>query len=352
VPLAFVGLLHATWAITPGAAASRRRARWFELSLAAAAAAAAGTAGLLIAGVSRLGGFAMLPVRTGLITPSRAPANLSLALHGTLTLFGADVTAAMGQGPGPATAATILAWLHAPCVALAVAAFAVVVWRVPCQRDFVGDVLAVGIVVNLAGFVASVIPATAFDTREMAAILPFGAVLAGRVFGPWLARSRVAIAALALAGAAQCAALGYGVTRPPVAEPELALAGWLAEHHLTDGLGTFTEDNLTTLDSGGTVRLATVSWRPPSARAGAAVPRLYQSSASWYDPRAARANFVLTGTADGPADVIPRAEILALAGPPARTYRFQAFTIMVWNENLLPLLGGPPLVTPGDIGHP
>jgi hypothetical protein len=364
VPLAFVGLLHATWAITSGAAASRLRAQWFELSLAAAAAAAAGTAGLLIAGVSRLGGFTMLPVRTGMITPSRVPTNLSLALHGTLTLFGADVTAAMspgpgpgsgpgsGPGPGPANAVTILAWLHAPCVALAVAAFAVVVWRVPCQRDFVGDVLAVGIVVNLAGFVASVIPATAFDTREMAAILPFGAVLAGRVFGPWLARARVAIAALALAGAGQCAALGYGMTRPPVAEPELALAGWLADHHLTDGLGTFAEDNLTTLDSGGTVRLATVSWRPPSSRAGAAVPRLYQSSATWYDPRAARANFVLTGTADGPADVIPRAEILALAGPPARTYRFQAFTIMVWNENLLPLLGGPPLVTPGDIGHP
>jgi len=305
------------------------------------------------------------------------PANLSLALHGTLTLFGADVTAApvpgSVSGPGPANAATVMAWLHAPGVALAVAAFAVVVWRVPCQRDFVGDVLAVGIVVNLAGFVASIIPATAFDTREMAAIAPFGAVLAGRIFGPWLARTPVAVAAVAVAGACQFAALGYEVTRPAAADPELALGGWLADHHLTDGLGTFTEDNLTTLDSGGVVRLATVSWRAPSSpaicpqsarapaspappsctgTAGGAVPRLYQSSASWYDPRTSRANFVVTGTADGLSDLIPRAEILALAGPPARTYRFQAFTIMVWNENLLPLLGGPPSVTPGDIGHP
>jgi hypothetical protein len=379
VPLAFVGLLHATWAITPGAVASRLRAQWFELSLAAAAAAAAGTAGLLITGVSRLGGFTMLPVRTGMIMPVRVPANPSLALHGTLTLFGADVTAAAGpgsgagSGAGAANAATVMVWLHAPGVALAVAAFAVAVWRVPCQRDFVGDVLAVGIVVNLAGFVASIIPATAFDTREMAAILPFGAVLGGRIFGPWLAQTRVAVAALAAAGACQFAALGYGVTRPPAAEPELALAGWLADHHLTNGLGTFTEDNLTTLDSGGTVRLATVSWRPPSSRAvcpqsasrpaslapptctdttATAVPRLYQSSASWYDPRASRADFVVTGTADGLADLIPRAEILALAGPPARTYQFQAFTIMVWNENLLPLLGDRPSVTPGDIGHP
>jgi hypothetical protein len=79
--------------------------------------------------------------------------------------------------------------------------------------------------------------------------------------------------------------------------------------------------------------------------------RLYQSSASWYDPRTADANFVVTGPADGTADLIPRAEILALAGPPARSYRFDSFTIMVWNENLLTLLASPPSRTPGDIGH-
>jgi hypothetical protein len=384
VPLAFVGVLHATWAITPGTGwraervargvglvTSRLRAQWFELSLAAAAAAASGTAGLLIAGVSRLGGFTMLPVETGMVTPGHVPANLSLALHGTLNLFGADVAAAPPQA-GAADWQTVLAWLHAPGVALAVAAFAVVVWRVPCERDLIGDVLAVGIVVNLAGFIASIIPATAFDTREIAAVLPFGAVLAGRVFGPRLAQSSVAVTALALAGACQFAALGYGVTRPPAVNPELSLAGWLAAHHLSSGFGTFNDSNITTLDSGGTVRLATVSWRAPSSPAvcpqdargpgslappactdvaGGAVPRLYQSSASWYDPHTTRANFIVTGTADGSADLIPRAEILALAGPPARTYQFQAFTIMVWNENLLPLLGDPPAQTPGDIGH-
>jgi hypothetical protein len=419
VPLAFVGLLHATWAIGPGArrAASRLRAQWFELSLAAAAAAAAGTAVLLSAGISRLGGFTVLPVPTGLVTPARLPGHFSLALHGSLTLYGADVGSAWSQAAAGTTAAaaaaasataaaataasaasataaataasaaaaaaaaaapglgwqTVLAWLHAPGVALAVAAFAVVVWRVPCPRDLVGDVLAVAIVVNLAGFIASVIPATAFDTREMAALLPFGAVLAGRVFGPRLARSRAGTAALALAGAGQLLALGYGITRPPAVDPERALAGWLAARHLTSGLGTFTDANLTTLDSGGAVRLAAVSWRPPTspavcpqdataarspappactATAGGAVARLYQSSDSWYDPRAARANFIVTGTADGSADVIPRADILGLAGPPARTYQFQSFTVLVWNENLLPLLGDPPSATAGDIGHP
>jgi hypothetical protein len=260
------------------------------------------------------------------------------------------------------------------------AAFGIALWRLPGRRDLVSAVLAVGLVVNLAVFVASAIPSTPFDTREMVAVLPYGAVLAGRTFGPWLTsgdaarirsprvssfqlrpfqlgalrlrpfqlgalRLRAGVAVLALASACQLAALGYGATRPPAANPEQALAGWLTDHHLITGLGTYSEDNVTTLDSGGAVRLRTVSW----PRSGRAVPRLYQSSASWYDPRTAYANFVVSGTA---ADHIPRAEILALAGPATRTYRFRSFTIMTWDKNLLALLGAPPSRLPGDIGHP
>jgi len=344
VPLVFAGLLHAVWSRRPSA-------HRFELSLAIAAGASAGTAQLLLTLIGRLGGFALPPVQTGMVTPGGVPGHLSLAWQGVLNLFGADVVAA---APGTQTA---LAWLHAPGIALAAAAFAVVAWHVPNQRDLTGDVLAVGIVVNLAGFVASVIPATPFDTREIAALLPFGAVLAGRVFGSrltasGLARARPAVAGLTVAGACQLAALGYGAAQPAAAAPEQALAGWLAAHGLTSGLGTFSEDNLTTLDSDGAIRLRTVSWLAPSRSSpGGAVPRLYQSSASWYDPRTQYANFVVTGTADGSADLIPRADILALAGQPARTYHFRSFTILVWNTNLLPLLGTPPSRLPGDIGH-
>jgi hypothetical protein len=381
VPLAFVGLLHAIWTRQPFA-------HRFELSLAVAAGAAVITAQPLLTLISRSGGFTLLPVQTALSTPRGVPGHLSLAWHGILSLFGAEVTSA------PPGAQTVLAWLHAPGIALAVAAFAVVAWHVPSQRDFIGDVLAVGVVVNLAGFAASIIPATPFDTREIAALLPFGAVLTGRVFGSRLAaprpgrrglaapeqasgrrsrfrlaRVRPPVAALAVTFACQLAALGYTAAQPAAADPEQALAGWLAAHGLTSGLGTFNEGNLTTLDSGGTVRLLTVSWLRPtrpslplsSLRAGqtaqlpqpgGAVPRSYQSSASWYDPRTQYANFVVSGTADGPADLIPRTDILVLAGPPARTYQFQSFTIMTWDKNLLPLLGTPPSRLPGDIGRP
>jgi hypothetical protein len=374
VPLGFVGLLHAAWT-------RRASGQRFEVCLVIAAGAAAATAQALLTLVSRAGGFTLLPVRTALTTPGGVPGHLSLAWHGILSLFSADVTTA------PAGGQSVLASLHAPGIALAAVAFAVVAWHVPSQHDFVADVLAVAVVVNLAGFVASVIPATSFDTREIAALLPFGAVLAGRVFGSRLTsagpsrvrlarRARLArvglpVAALAVAGASQLAALAYGAAQPAAADPEQALAGWLAAHGLTSGFGTFTDSNLTTLDSGGAVRLRTVSWIPaaplrlpptrlpdlrtgPAAQLpqpGGAVARLYQSSASWYDPRTGSANFVVSGTADGTADLVPRGDILALAGPPARTYQFQSFTIMVWDENLLARLGTTPSQVPGNVGH-
>jgi hypothetical protein len=376
VPLVAVCLFYAARARTPRSLADWVRAHSFELSVAIAAVAAVGVAQLVLIVVSRLGGFSLLPVETRTVTPAAFPEHLSMTLQDTLNLFGADLSAAQ---PG---AQAIIAWLHAPGTALASAGLGVALWRLPARRDLISDVLAVALVVNLADFVASAIPSTPFDTRELVAVLPYGAVLAGRTFGPWLTdgtaspiRSprvrpfrrrafrrrafrrrafrrrpfwlRAGVVPLALAGVCQLAALGYGATRPPAANTEQALAGWLANHHLTTGLGTYNEDNVTTLDSGGAVQLRTVAW----PRSGRAVPRLYQSSASWYDPGTAYANFVVSGTADGTSDLIPRAEILALAGPPARTYRFASFTVMVWNKNLLALLAAPPSRLPGDIGH-
>jgi hypothetical protein len=37
------------------------------------------------------------------------------------------------------------------------------------------------------------------------------------------------------------------------------------------------------------------------------------------------------------------------AGPPAHTYHYKTFTIMVWNHNLLANLGRPPSALPGDV---
>ena len=58
----------------------------------------------------------------------------------------------------------------------------------------------------------------------------------------------------------------------------------------------------------------------------------------------------MINSADGRGiPAIPRRDILALAGPPAHTYHYKTFTIMVWNHNLLADLGTPPSSLPGNL---
>ena len=49
------------------------------------------------------------------------------------------------------------------------------------SSDLIAALLATAIVLNLAAYVFSIDPQTLFDTREILALLPFGAVLAGGV---------------------------------------------------------------------------------------------------------------------------------------------------------------------------
>jgi len=51
----------------------------------------------------------------------------------------------------------------------------------------------------------------------------------------------------------------------------------------------------------------------------------------------------------GGVSAIPSQDILALAGPPAHTYHYKTFTVMVWNHNLLADLGSPPSSLPGNV---
>jgi hypothetical protein len=176
-------------------------------------------------------------------------------------------------------------------------------------------------------------------------VLPFGAVLAGRLLAGSLTRTRLLPVLAALLGC-YALALGYGAAQPSaVADSEHPVVGWLEAHHHHTGLGVYTLSNILTLDSGGRVAVRTVSWRPSGA-----VPRAYESKASWYDPRLSYANFIVTNSADGSIpNPIPYGDILALAGPPAHTYHYKTFTIMVWNHNLLADLGTPPSPWPGNL---
>jgi hypothetical protein len=231
--------------------------------------------------------------------------------------------------------------------------------------DLISPVLATAIAVNVTGYSLSIVSAGLFDAREILAVLPFGAVLAGRMTAGPLARPATArlgkvqlgpVVAGGLAGVLACylAALGYGAAQSPVADSMQAVIPWLEAHHLTHGLGTYAESNLITMDSGGRVTIRDAAWHSTGN-----LPRHFETTSSWDDPRYSYANFILTNSADhlgmtGGANrlvsLIPRSAIAALhAGPPAHVYHYKTFTIMVWNHNLLDNLGSAPGIEPGEI---
>ena len=341
LPLVAVGGLRAGWALV------RHRkplvSQWFELSLVAAGIVAYGLSRLGMLVLKHLGGYRSLPLNSRLAAIGDLPSHIKLTAEGILILYGAQL---QGLSTGLAVA---FALVHLAGVVLALWAFCVALRRFFSASDLIVPVIAAGIIFNLAAYTPSLKAATWFSTREIAAVLPFGAVLAGRLLAERLIAERLAGRWLqpVLAGVLACYAIAlvYGVAQHTKADSEQPVVGWLEAHHLKTGLGTYTESNEITLDSGGRVAVRTVAW----LRTGA-VPRAYESQASWYNPGLSYANFVVMNRADGRGSLIPRWEIAKLAGSPAHTYHYKTFIIMTWHHNLLADLGGPPSALAGNLG--
>jgi hypothetical protein len=297
------------------------RAWWFELSLAAAAVAAVPVAAGAVALIRALGGWQLNSLQASFATAGMVAGNVRLTGQGLLGLFGADV---FGASSG---LAVVFAAVH-------LAGFAMVGWGfwLAVRGFFRADALveavcAAAIVINVAAYLAGVQAVNIASTREIAPVLPLGAVLAGRLLGERLLVWRVfPVAAVVLAGYA--AMLGYAAAQPAPAPQYADLAGWLRGHHLTSGVSGYSQANIVTAESRGAVSL-----RPVVAAGRYIAPRGWESDRSWFDPARHAANFlVLSGF--GPYQVSAR-EAIATFGQPARTYRYRVYTIMVWNTNLL-----------------
>ena len=150
--------------------------QWYDLGLGAGA-LAAGVAGEVALHVIRAaGGFVVQPPITQFVkSVAVLPRSLEIAGQGLLLLGGADF---LGLRPGFATAVIIL---HLAGVALAGWATLVAVRRFLRDGDLVNQVLVTAVVIDLAAYVLSTQSGSVLVTREIAAVLPFSAVLAGRL---------------------------------------------------------------------------------------------------------------------------------------------------------------------------
>src|SRR6201994_2996791 len=304
VPLALVCAARVLLAVL-----RRRRSlasQWYELSLIAASALSFAAAELTVRLISLLHGYQVTPVASATLAPlNTLPQRFVVALEGILNVYGGDffhISENSPFGPGlgglPVGVGVALAAVHLVGLALAVWGFFRAFRHFFDPADLISPVLATAIVINIAAYAPSIISLRVWDAREIVAVLPFGAVLAGRMVPGTLAgvprRLTPALAGV-LAGVLACylAALGYGAAQSPVPDNEQAVIPWLEAHHLTGGLGTYAESNLITMDSGGRLEIRDVAWRSAGN-----LPRHFETKSSWDDPRYSYANFILTNRDD------------------------------------------------------
>src|SRR6185312_10580304 len=307
----------------------------FDLSLGLAAVVSIGLAHLVLWGINAVGGFYMRPPKNGLgLAPlPTLPTHAWETGYNLLILFGADF---FGQHT---VIGVVLALLHLTGVALALWGLLIGLSGFFGRgADRVVQVLVASTVIILAAGIFGNYMSEVVGAHEIVTVLPFCAVLAGRLLGGGLVKARL-VPLLAVGLACYLGALAYNDTQPVQAPLHMDLADWLEAHHLTTGLAPYWESNITSLDSGGRVRLAPL-------KPGGASANPYESDSAWFDPAVSRANFVVTVSAP-PSDaaLVTPGDVRAQFGPPARTYHFEEYTVMVYDYNLLtrlqvPSLGG------------
>ena len=307
-----------------------RRPGWYDAGLAAAAVVSVELARLAISAIEAADGYQMRPIKGGMGTLFPFTSwgrQLSAFGQNLLILFGANVSGRHGIE-------LAIGCLHLAGVALALTGLLAGLACLVRDADRVTQILAVATLAMLAAGALATPMVTIASAHEIAVVLPFSAVLAGRTVGSWLARTlwrgpRLALPLLlAAALAGYLAALGYGAAQPARPAETQGLADWLVAHHLTGGLARYWAANSTTLSAGGRVHVYPVTDL-------AQVPYTWVAKSAWYDPATSRADFVVATPGSGNPYALPEAGVLKVFGKPAREYRVNQYIIMVWDKNLL-----------------
>ncbi len=178
-------------------------------------------------------------------------------------------------------------------------------------------------------------------SREVAAVLPCGAILAARALVPARITTRrraipaiTASALIALVPLATAAARpSVGATSGPAAGPATApLSFWLTTHGLTYGVGGYWDASVVTLQSGDKVKVRAVDLHENVNAPGwkINIPG-WETNSLWYDPSRYQATFAV-------ADVhgrYPATGFEQFFGKPEKTYRVAGWIVLVYGKNLL-----------------
>jgi hypothetical protein len=319
--------------------------RWrdstFELAVAAVAALAVWVARQAQILITSHGGFAVWPVRPTLATPEDLGRSFAATGRGLLLLFGANF---LGHTVGFIAA---LALVHLAGLGLAAWATCAAIRRLR-GLDMAAGLLAAGVVATLTVYLLSTRASGLLSARDITAILPFSAALAGRVLAGRLMSARL-VPALTVVLAGYLASLGLVVTLPPVPAQSSDLGAWLASRHLSYGLAGYWNANVTTLDSGGKVTLRAVL-----AHGTQITSDYWEVRSQWFDPASNYANFIVLVPAPPGFTRYPTvASVRRTFGQPLHIYYVGSYTIMVWSKNLLAdLVPGQPLPPRSNQGKP
>lgn len=319
--------------------------RWFEVWLAAAAGIGYTIAWGAGQFITNHAGYKQQPVPYDFDWP-RLWLQAQVVVHGLLEMFGAYfipgvdhfIHFPLPQDP-PGGLYQAVALTHLIGVVLAVWGACAIARRFFFRdADIVSQLLLAGIVANIAAYVPSTLAHhTALNVREIAPVLPFAAVLAGRMLGDrfvtgpvaaiklprFLSRARIRRARNPVPDVAQADGMpvsrrgqrrmlrlrlmsiplvlvfswfGYGLIAqagiPAAPMPLTNVAAFLRAKGLNYGLGGYWEASVITVETGGAVTVRAIT--PACLQ-----PYQWESKADWYDPAQHYANFILLSNTGG-----------------------------------------------------
>jgi hypothetical protein len=313
-----------------------RKIRSVDAAVAVAAAVSVPVALLCRATMVFFGAYALVPARTAIAPRNQWWPNARQTWENVRSLFGSEV---LHPGPGYVVAAVF----GSAC--LVAAAFGLVrvawTWRRASRGE---QLVAAALVINLVVYIVSTMP-THSSTREIAAVMPCGAVLAARGFVPGriagIARARVALGVAVVLVLVPWAA----AARQPVARSEaVPLATWLTAHNLRYGIGGYWDASSVTVQSNNRVLVRAIISHG-GLRAG---PYYWETKKDWYSPALHRATFAIANNNTKFPDDYTTAKMEHFFGRPARIYVVAGREILVYRKNLLAVLGRPYLPLPSS----